>query len=88
MEKSFQVIVQGCGGVGKSALTIQFVQNVFVSKYDPTREDSYRKPYQVGGEHFMLEIIDTAGTEQFSAMRDLYMKNGDGFLLVFSFFLP
>ena len=76
--------MQGCGGVGKSALTIQFVQNVFVSKYDPTIEDSYRKPYQVGGEHFMLEIIDTAGTEQFSAMRDLYMKNGDGFLLVFS----
>merc|ERR1712137_981293 len=84
MDRSFQVIVQGCGGVGKSALTIQFVQNVFVSKYDPTIEDSYRKPYQVNGEHFMLEIIDTAGTEQFSAMRDLYMKNGDGFLLVFS----
>lgn len=84
MDKSHQIIVQGCGGVGKSALTIQFVQNVFISKYDPTIEDSYRKPHQVGNEHVMLEIIDTAGTEQFSAMRDLYMKNGDGFLLVFS----
>merc|ERR1712137_611716 len=84
MDKSHQIIVQGCGGVGKSALTIQFVQNVFISKYDPTIEDSYRKPHQVGNEHIMLEIIDTAGTEQFSAMRDLYMKNGDGFLLVFS----
>merc|ERR1712177_133730 len=66
------------------ALTIQFVQNVFISKYDPTIEDSYRKPHQVGNEHIMLEIIDTAGTEQFSAMRDLYMKNGDGFVLVYS----
>lgn len=81
---TFQLIVQGCGGVGKSALTIQFVQNKFESKYDPTIEDSYRKPFQVGNENIMLEIIDTAGTEQFSAMRDLYMKNGHGFLLVFS----
>lgn len=39
---------------------------------------------EVDGQQCMLEILDTAGTEQFTAMRDLYMKNGQGFLLVFS----
>lgn len=32
----------------------------------------------------MLEIVNTARMEQFIAMRDLYMKNGEGFALVYS----
>ncbi|TSN76525.1 Ras-related protein Rap-1b [Bagarius yarrelli] len=68
----------------KQRTTVQFVQGIFVEKYDPTIEDSYRKQVEVDGQQCMLEILDTAGTEQFTAMRDLYMKNGQGFALVYS----
>jgi len=37
------------GGVGKSAMIIQFIQNHFVDEYDPTIEDSYRKQCTVSG---------------------------------------
>ena len=30
----------------------------------------------------MLDILDTAGVETFSALRDAYMRSGDGFILV------
>ncbi|KAL6064300.1 Ras-related protein Rap-1b [Balamuthia mandrillaris] len=82
--ETVKLVVLGSGGVGKSAITVQFVQGIFVEKYDPTIEDSYRKQADIDGKQYMLEILDTAGTEQFTAMRDLYMKNGEGFVLVFS----
>ena len=58
----YKLVVVGAGGVGKSALTIQLIQNHFVDEYDPTIEDSYRKQVEVDGQQCMLEILDTAGT--------------------------
>jgi len=81
---SWKIVVLGPGGVGKSALTLQFVQGVFVAEYDPTIEDSYRKLFEHDGKKYNLEILDTAGTEQFAAMRDLYIKDAHGIILVYS----
>jgi len=82
--REFKVVVLGSGGVGKSALTVQFVTGHFMEKYDPTIEDFYRKEIEVDGNPCVLEILDTAGTEQFASMRDLYIKNGQGFVVVYS----
>lgn len=165
--REFKVVVLGSGGVGKSALTVQFVSGCFIEKYDPTIEDFYRKEIevseirkwwftviwletcfrlnsilyvplmfvffschrnlaqwntetseqrrlvfalssrsqweldfnprtlarsaflfivsdQVDNSPCVLEILDTAGTEQFASMRDLYIKNGHGFIVMYS----
>jgi len=80
----YKLVVVGPGGVGKSACTIQFIQSYFVTDYDPTIEDSYAKQCIVDGWVAKLDILDTAGQEEFSAMREQYMRSGEGFLLVFS----
>ncbi|KAL6055854.1 Ras GTPase [Balamuthia mandrillaris] len=80
----YKLVVVGGGGVGKSALTIQLIQNHFIDEYDPTIEDSYRKQVNVDGEVCLLDILDTAGQEEYSAMRDQYMRTGQGFLCVYA----
>ena len=82
--REYKIVVLGSGAVGKSSITVRFVQGIFLTKYDPTIEDSYRKQLELEGNQYVLEILDTAGTEQFTAMRDLYMKTGQGFVLVYS----
>jgi small GTP-binding protein len=84
----YNIIVFGSGSVGKSALTVQYVQNFFVQHYDPTIEETYQKIVEVDGNQYYLDIVDTCGTESFSGIRDLYMTSGDGFLLVYSLISP
>ena len=90
--REYKVVMLGSGGVGKSALTVKFVTGQFAERYDPTVEgkkyfeeedfhffsDFYRKEIEVNREPATLEILDTAGTEQFASMRDLYIRNGQG----------
>merc|ERR1711884_402208 len=84
LNQAYKLVVVGGGGVGKSAITIQFIQSYFVTDYDPTIEDSYTKQCVIDDTVAKLDILDTAGQEEFSAMREQYMRSGEGFLLVFS----
>jgi len=82
--KNRKLVLVGAGGVGKSCLTLQFIANRFVEEYDPTMEDSYRKVTTIDNVEYQLDIFDTAGQEDFSAVRDQYMATGEGFLCVYS----
>ncbi|KAL2916944.1 Ras GTPase [Polyrhizophydium stewartii] len=54
--------------------------------YDPTIEDSYRKTCEIDGEFAVLDVIDTAGQEEYSAMRGAspYFRQGEGIMCVYS----
>ncbi|KAL1936435.1 hypothetical protein VTP01DRAFT_569 [Rhizomucor pusillus] len=79
-----KVIMVGSGGVGKSALTLQYMYGDFVEEYDPTKADSYRKKVVLDGQECQIDILDTAGQEEYAAIRDNYYRSGEGFLCVFS----
>ncbi|XP_013925150.1 PREDICTED: uncharacterized protein LOC106551557 [Thamnophis sirtalis] len=53
---TYKLVVVGDGGVGKSALTIQFFQKIFVPDYDPTIEDSYLKHTEIDGQWAILDV--------------------------------
>jgi GTPase KRas protein len=77
------VTVLGDGGVGKTALTIQLCSNHFVEYYDPTIESSYRRQCVVDEQPCLLNILDTAGQDDYSALRVQWIRSGEAFLIVY-----
>eukprot|EP01084_Bolivina_argentea_P290132 498312_1 len=83
-ERVYKVVVLGGGAVGKSCLTMRFIADNFMTDYDPTIEESFTKQVTIDDEACILDILDTAGQEQFASMQDQWMLEGQGFLLVYS----
>lgn len=46
--------------------------------------DSYLKSCVIDGELAHLNVLDTAGQEEYSAMREQYVRTGEGFMIVYS----
>ncbi|KAK6991482.1 ras protein [Favolaschia claudopus] len=66
------IAVLGDGGVGRTALAVQFTLNCFT--YDPTIEDAYRKQFVLDNSMCFVEVIDTAGQEEYGALRDQWVR--------------
>lgn len=81
-----KVIVVGGSGNGKSALTLRFMYDEFNPKHDPTKADAYLKNVTLPGDskECQIDILDTAGQEEYAALRDNYLRGGEGFLCVFA----
>ena len=79
-----KIAVLGQSMVGKSALTFRFINNKFPTEHDTTIEDSYSIPAKIDGTQCILEILDTAGQDDYQTMIDTWINSADGFILVYS----
>ncbi|KAF9491870.1 ras protein [Pleurotus eryngii] len=66
---NWRVAVLGDGGVGKTALAVQM---------------PYCKQLVVDNQMCFVEVIDTAGQEEYTTLRDQWVREGQGFILVYS----
>ncbi|KAI9295790.1 ras-2 [Neoconidiobolus thromboides FSU 785] len=79
-----RIAVLGSRAVGKSSLTIQFVENHFVDSYYPTIENTFTKDIKYKGQDFTVEIIDTAGQDEYSILPSQHAIGIHGYVLVYS----
>mmetsp|Transcript_15653 Transcript_15653/g.26909 ORF Transcript_15653/g.26909 Transcript_15653/m.26909 type:complete len:187 (+) Transcript_15653:58-618(+) len=77
-------VVMGFRAVGKSTITVRFVENQFTDTYNPTIENTYLKPIKHRGREYDCEIIDTSGQDEFSIFQSQYAIGIHGYILVYS----
>ncbi|GAA5983140.1 hypothetical protein JCM10908_000171 [Rhodotorula pacifica] len=82
--KMRKVALLGSRSVGKSSLTVQFVDQHFVDSYYPTIENTFTKIVKHKGSEYQLDIIDTAGQDEFSILSSRHAVGLHGWILVYS----
>ncbi|XP_002733350.1 ras-related protein Rap-2b-like [Saccoglossus kowalevskii] len=80
----YRLVVLGAGKVGKSSIISRFLHGNFAEKYRETIEDLHCREYEINGNVIKVDILDTAGSQAFPAMRRLSISTAHAFLLVYS----
>ncbi|KAK2516399.1 hypothetical protein Q9233_013690 [Columba guinea] len=69
---------------GKTSLAHQFVEGKFVECYEPTVESSYNEMVVVGKDEFQLQLVDTAGQDEYTILPHSFVIGTHGYILVYS----
>jgi small GTP-binding protein len=78
--------------VGKSSITYRFINYQTPTEHDATLEDKYKVYQEIGGVpheigkliNLIVEIMDTAGQDDYQGMLDSWINFAEGFLLVYA----
>ena len=79
-----KLVILGKSLVGKSALTYRFINDQFPKDHDTTIEDQYKISMSIDGYNCQIEILDTAGQDDYQSMLETWINHGSGFLIVYS----
>ncbi|KAM6038872.1 GTPase RhebL1 isoform 2-T2 [Theristicus caerulescens] len=79
-----KVLILGYRAVGKTSLAHQFVEGTFMECYEPTVESTYNKMVVVGKDEFQLQLVDTAGQDEYTILPHSFVIGIHGYVLVYS----
>jgi small GTP-binding protein len=83
----YKIACIGSKNVGKSALALQLLQGRFDDKkYEQQIDDVTITQVSVDDEPFFVDILDTNESEEFQSIQNAYLKNSQGFLLIYDVF--
>ncbi|PGH16907.1 GTP-binding protein rhb1 [Polytolypa hystricis UAMH7299] len=82
--KQRKIAIVGSRSVGKSSLTVRFVDGVFVESYYPTIENTFSRTIKYKGQDFATEIVDTAGQDEYSILNSKHFIGIHGYMIVYS----
>ncbi|SCN82443.1 uncharacterized protein FFC1_03894 [Fusarium fujikuroi] len=80
----YPLVLLGAGGCGTSDLTIKFVTAESCQEFDPSKYDPYCRMCVIDDGFASIDVIDATGQEDYSAMRQQFIREGAGFMLVYN----
>ncbi|CAL8317874.1 unnamed protein product [Boreogadus saida] len=78
----------GDGAVGKTSMIVSYTSNGYPTEYQQTAFDVFSGQVQVEGAPIKVQLLDTAGQEEFDNFRALSYAHTDVFILCFSMVNP
>eukprot|EP01120_Amphizonella_sp_Union-15-10_P014680 TRINITY_DN7211_c0_g1_i1.p1 TRINITY_DN7211_c0_g1~~TRINITY_DN7211_c0_g1_i1.p1 ORF type:complete len:201 (-),score=36.14 TRINITY_DN7211_c0_g1_i1:59-661(-) len=84
IRNKFKVVLLGKSGVGKTSISLRFVQDQFQPNMEPTVGAQFlTKKILIRDREIKFEIWDTAGQERFRALGPIYYRNADAAIIVY-----
>ncbi|NP_001012250.1 rho-related GTP-binding protein RhoV [Danio rerio] len=88
LEPAISCMLVGDGAVGKTSMIVSYTTNGYPTDYKQTAFDVFSGQVQVDGTPVRIQLMDTAGQEEFDEFRSLSYAHTDVFLLCFSVVNP